>query len=183
MMSVQEKNNALKATEFKWYSVKVTPSSEKKVINYIESQSKKYPDHIGRSFTPIQKEYKMVGKKNVITEKKIMAGYVFLELNPNSTIAFGIIKNMPNVVNFLGGNKTPAPINDEEIERLVGNRKDSPQMVWKLNDWCTINNGPFKGFKGKINNILGEKIIVSVNIFGRETKVETTIESIDKIVS
>ncbi|HBP01162.1 MAG TPA: transcription termination/antitermination protein NusG, partial [Candidatus Moranbacteria bacterium] len=92
----------------------------------------------------------------------------------------------PNVTGFIGLGTTPTPVDPAEIEMLkkrMGVAEPKYKIDVKLGDAIKINDGPFKDFDGKVEEIddAKGKVKVLVSIFGRETPVELDFLQIRKI--
>jgi transcriptional antiterminator NusG len=97
-----------------------------------------------------------------------------------------VVRNTPRVTGFIGSGITPVPVSDEEIKKILKQEnKEEPtyKIDVEIGDIVKINDGPFKDFEGKINEVDREKgkIKVLVNMFGRETPVELDFLQVKKI--
>jgi len=97
------------------------------------------------------------------------------------------VKDVPGVTNFVMTGGNPVPVNDEEIERVLGKvegvkterRIETP---FKKGDIIKVIDGPFKEFVGTVDELFKErgKVRVMVSIFGRLTPVEVDIFQIQE---
>ena len=84
--------------------------------------------------------------------------------------------------------KSPRPSPGREVERFLGvqeeEEKSKPRFKpeWEVGEQVRVVTGPFADFNGVIEdmNIDQQKIVVLVNIFGRDTPVELGFEDIQK---
>ena len=96
------------SNEKKWYVVKAITGKEKKVKEYLESEIKRLnlQDLISTVLIPTEKYYEVKNGKKVSKERNYLPGYVLVE-----TVLVGevvhVIKNVPNVLGFLGTNGEP----------------------------------------------------------------------------
>ena len=97
----------------KWYVVRAISGKEKKVKEYLESEIKrlKLQDHISQVLIPTEKVYQIRKGKKVSKERNYFPGYVLIEADLSGEIPH-IIKNVPNVMGFLGTSGEPEPIRD-----------------------------------------------------------------------
>ena len=111
---------------------------------------------------------------------------VFVEMNMTDEAWF-IVRNTPNVTGFVGshGNRSkPTPLFEQEIQDiLVGMGKvvreiDFDVFVGKR---VRIVNGAFSGFEAPITEINGDKLTLTVDMFGRATPVELDMHQIEDI--
>lgn len=137
------------------------------------------------------------GRKEVkifkITRTRLYPGYIFIEMIMTDE-TWNLVKNTPNVVNFVSNGGQPIELKPKEIKallRLVGleeyEEKARPIKVevdFEVNEMVRINSGPFEDFVGKITEIDPERqeVKVVVSIFGRETPVMLNLSEIEKIV-
>jgi transcriptional antiterminator NusG len=90
------------------------------------------------------------------------------------------------VTGFIGLGTTPTPVDPKEIEMLkkrMGVDEPKYKIDVKVGDMVKINDGPFKEFDGRVNDVDEEKgrVKVLVSIFGRETPVELDFLQIHKL--
>jgi transcriptional antiterminator NusG len=90
------------------------------------------------------------------------------------------------VTGFIGLGTTPTPVDPHEIEMLkkrMGVAEPKYKIDLKIGDSVKINEGPFKDFDGKVQDLNEEKgkVKVLVTIFGRETPVELDFLQVNKI--
>ena len=50
---------------------------------------------------------------------------------------------------------------------------------FELDDFIKINSGPFKDFTGEINEINSNNVVVSIEVFGRKTKISINKDDAD----
>ena len=97
-----------------------------------------------------------------------------------------VVRNTPRVTGFLGAGTTPIPVSKIEMEDLMKRMQMSePEFTidFEIGATVKVNDGPFKGFEGKVSEIDKErgKIKVLVNMFGRDTPVELDSLQIKKV--
>ena len=88
-----------------------------------------------------------------------------------------MVRNTPQVTGFIGAGTMPVPVAADEIKHIqkrMGIEEPKYKIDLSIGEAVTINDGPFKGFDGQVNEIDEEKgkIKVLVSMFGRETPVE-----------
>ena len=94
---------------------------------------------------------------------------------------------MPNVLGFLGGTDKPSPVRNSEVNRLLGNveeteLEETQEIPYEVGETVKVNDGPFSGFHGIIQEVNAEKhkVKVMVMIFGRENPLELNFGQIAK---
>lgn len=137
------------------------------------------------------------GRKEIkifkITRTRLYPGYIFIEMIMSDE-TLNVVKNTPNVVNFVSVGGQPVELSKKEAKALlrlagVEEYEDTPKQIkievdFSLAEMVRINTGPFEDFVGKITSIDPEKqeVKVVVSIFGRETPVILRLSEIEKIV-
>lgn len=134
---------------------------------------------------PKEKKIKMKGGKRTVVEERIYPGYVLVDMIVTDA-SWYVVRNTPNVTGFIGLGTTPTPVDPAEIEMLkkrMGVSEPKYKIELKVNDAIKVNDGPFKDFDGKVQDIDEEKgkVKVLVTIFGRETPVELDFLQVRKI--
>lgn len=179
------------ADERKWYSLRVISGKERKIKERIdmELQRNGWKDFISQVLVPTEKVYKIRNGKKVVSERNILPGYILIEADPErlSGEVVQVIANVPNVINFLGGN-VPAPMRQAEANRLLGKVDESQDAGESLmepfiiGETVKIIDGPFSEFVGDIQEVNEEKkkLKVIVKIFGRGTEVELNFMQVEK---
>lgn len=133
---------------------------------------------------PKEKKIKIKSGKRTVIEERIYPGYVLVEMIVTDA-SWYVVRNTPNVTGFIGLGTTPTPVDSREIEMLkkrMGVAEPKYKIDVKTGDMVKINDGPFKDFEGKVQEVDDDrgKVKVLVSIFGRETPVELDFLQIKK---
>ena len=173
----------------KWYVVRAISGKEKKVKEYLESEIKRLnlEDFISQVLIPTEKVFQIRKGKKISKERNYFPGYVLVEAELTGEIPH-IIKNVPDVLNFLGTKGTPEPIRESEVKRILGKVDELAEMGEEVNipyivgESVTVIDGPFNSFSGIIEEINHEKkkLKVMVKIFGRKTPLELGFMQVEK---
>jgi preprotein translocase SecE subunit len=77
--------------------------------------------HIAQVLIPMEKFYQIRDGKKVSKERNFFPGYVLMEADLTGEIAH-TLKQMPNVIGFLGAEKggDPVPLRQSEVNRILG---------------------------------------------------------------
>jgi transcriptional antiterminator NusG len=171
----------------RWYAIHTYSGYEENVAENLKQriESMDMENKIFAILIPKEKKIKIKNGKRKIVEEKIFPGYVLVDMIVTDD-SWYVVRNTPNVTGFIGTGTTPTPIADEEIKSLQKRMGvDEPQYKIDVNtgDPVRINDGPFKGFEGKISDVDAErgKVKVLVSMFGRETPVELDFLQVKKI--
>lgn len=178
----------------KWYVVRAISGKEKKVKELIDmevSRTKSMKDRIAQVLIPMEKFYQIREGKKVSKERNFFPGYVLMEADLTGEIAHSI-KNLPNVIGFLGAEKggDPLPLRQAEVNRILGTvdelaeAGEASHNPYHVGEGVKVIDGPFNGFNGVIEEINEEKkkLKVMVKIFGRRTPLELSFMQVEKEV-
>lgn len=177
-------------SDFKWYVVRAITGQEKKVKAMIESELafEKLTDYVPQILIPTQRVYEIKNGKKTSREKSYFPGYILINANLVGEV-LPTIKGINGVVGFLGdegGN--PIPMRQSEVNRILGQvdeaNEDGESMVepFIVGEMVKVNDGPFSGFNGVIEEVNEEKkkLKVMVKIFGRKTPLELNYVQVEK---
>ncbi len=172
----------------KWYVLHTYVGKEKKVKEAIEKhlESSDLKEYFGEIVIPVHNTFVMRDGKKKVIEKKIFPNYVLIEMEMTPE-TYQFVLQLPATTKFLGGNKTPKPLSEKEVNRLLGTKKDKDAitggMKYLVGDRIKIIDGPFDDFEGAIERIIEdkEKLVVNVTVFGRITPVEVSFTQVEKL--
>ena len=161
--------------------VKAISGKEKKVKEYLESEIKRLnlQDLIATVLIPTEKYFEVKNGKKVCKERNYLPGYVLVEAVLVGEVVH-VIKDVPNVLGFLGTNGEPDPLRPQEVKRILGKVDELQGMgagsdvTFMVGQSVIVNDGPFSTFNGIIEEVNEEKkkLKVAVKIFGRKTPLE-----------
>ena len=173
----------------KWYVVRAVSGKEKKVKEYIESEISRLglQDFLSQVLIPTEKVYQVRKGKKISKERNYFPGYVLIEAALVGELTH-IIRNIPNVLGFLGTGNEPSPMRASEVKRILGKvdelaeQSEGINVPFILGETVKVVDGPFNSFSGVIEEINEEKkkLKVMVKIFGRKTPLEPTFMQVEK---
>jgi transcriptional antiterminator NusG len=176
----------------RWYVVHTYSGYEQKVKSDLEHRIETYgaQDLITDIQIPTEEvtEIKDGGKRDT-KEAKVFPGYVLVRMEMSDD-TWTIVRNTAGVTGFVGTNGKPSPLRREEYNKIMhkGPRSsgESPKRTstnLESGMHVVVTNGPLSGFDGSISEVNAEsnKVKVMLEIFGRETPVELTIDQIKVI--
>jgi transcriptional antiterminator NusG len=196
----QQEPNSEHPTDLRprWYAIQVASGCEKRVQANLEqrSQTLDVADRILQieiPQTPIVKMRKDGSKQQ--SQEKVFPGYVLIRMIMDSQV-WQIVKNTPNVINFVGAEKQrpygrgrghvePMPLSPSEVERVFRQSEEQEPVVQAkvaVGDKIVVLSGPFKDFDGEVVEVSSErnKLKALLSIFGRETPVELEFNQVEK---
>jgi transcriptional antiterminator NusG len=177
--------------ELKWYVLRAIGGKEKKVKEYIESEIShlNLQDYIAQVLIPTEKIYQIKNGKKVSKERSYLPGYVLIEAALVGEITH-ILKNVPNVIGFLGAERggEPVPMRQSEVNRILGKVDELSEtdeeisVPFFVGEAVKVVDGPFNSFSGVIEEVNNEKkkLKVIVKIFGRKTPLELSFMQVEK---
>ena len=173
----------------KWYIVHTYSGFEKKVAESLQQRVQAYglQAEIGEVLIPTEDVVEMRAGKKVVSSKRFFPGYILVEMNMTDN-AWHVVKNTPKVTGFVGAGAKPTPLTKDEVEQILTQvrtaaEKPKPKYTFDKGDDVRINEGPFSGFNGKVDEVNHEKntLKVMVTIFGRSTPVELDFLQVEKL--
>ncbi len=173
-----------------WYVIHSYSGYENKVKANLETriQSMHMEDRIFEVHIPMEDVVEFKGGKKVTVPKKVFPGYILVRMSLDDDSWYAV-RNTPGVTGFVAGNaQKPTPLSRREVERFLGvqeeEEKGKPRFKpeWDVGEQVRVVTGPFADFNGVIEelNVDQQKVVVLVNIFGRDTPVELGFEDIQK---
>lgn len=178
-------------TTKKWYVLRAIGGKEKKVKEYIENEiaNGDLKGFVEQVLIPTEKVYQIRNGKKISKERNFFPGYVLIEATLVGEVAH-TLRNVPNVIGFLGDTKggDPVPMRQNEVNRILGRVDELAETGEELNipfvvgETVKVIDGPFNGFNGTIEAINEEKkkLQVMVKIFGRKTPLELSFMQVEK---
>ena len=173
----------------KWYVVRAISGKEKKVKEYLESEIKRLglQEKISQVLIPTEKVYQIRKGKKVSKERNYFPGYVLVEADLSGETPH-IIRNIPDVLGFLGTKGHADPIIPSEVKRILGKvdelaeQGEGVNIPFIVGETVKVIDGPFNSFNGVIEEINEEKkrLKVMVKIFGRKTPLELGFMQVEK---
>ncbi|MCE9600585.1 MAG: transcription termination/antitermination protein NusG [Gemmatimonadetes bacterium] len=168
----------------RWYAVQTTSGHENKVRMLIQRKIDADPHpadarHIRQALVPAEQVVEIKNGKKVTVERKVFPGYVLVEMEVSEDTQH-TINAIQGVIKFVGKERDPQPLRDDEVKRLLGiaieeevsaPKEEIPFLVGQA---VAIMDGPFTDFNGTVEEVMVDKgkVRVSVSLFGRPTSVE-----------
>lgn len=175
----------------KWYVVRAISGKEKKVKDLIELEVKRnnLEDFVSQVLIPTEKVFQIRNGKKISKERSFFPGYVLIEAELVGEVPH-VIKNVNNVIGFLGAEKggDPVPLRSGEVKRILGkvdelaDSEEEMSIPFVVGESVKVIDGPFNNFNGVIEEINEEKkkLKVMVKIFGRKTPLELGYMQVEK---
>ncbi|MTD32204.1 transcription termination/antitermination protein NusG [Planomicrobium sp. YIM 101495] len=176
--------------EKNWYVVHTYSGYENKVKANLEKrvETMGMQDKIFRVMVPEDEEVDFKDGKKRTVMRKTFPGYVLVELIMTDE-SWYVVRNTPGVTGFIGssgGGAKPTPLLEEEAEFILKQMGLSDRKVeidYAVGDVVEVMEGPFANFQGKVEETddTKGKVKVSIDMFGRETKLELDFGQVQKV--
>ena len=174
---------------YKWYIANTYSGSEEtaKISLKERIQKAKLENSFGEIFVPKTSVERVLksGKRKLI-DKTSFPGYILIQMELNDH-TMGCVTSTPKVTGFVGNRRSPKPMNDKEVLRLLNPKEKLDKEVistlkFDKGEVVKVKDGPFTNFDGVVEEIRADKmkLKVLVSIFGRETPVELAYSQVEK---
>ena len=171
-----------------WYSLRVMSGKENKVKDSIFREldfDKDLKANVEEILIPTENIVHIKDGKKTVKEKSLLPGYMLVKMMMNNETKF-FIENIDGVMSFVGPKGNPQPVTDNEMARYLSSSEnqdssieDVEEIPFKVGDSVKVIDGPFKEFNGLVQEINDKnRIKVNVNIFGRPTPIELSMNQI-----
>jgi transcriptional antiterminator NusG len=174
----------------RWYVVSVYSGFEDKVVEAIRDQAAKkgLSEYFEDILVAKEDVLEMKRGVKVAVEKNFFPGYILVKMILTDD-TWHLVRQTARVSGFVGGKSRPLPMSQAEVDRILGQVKDSlekPQnlIYFEVGEQVRVSEGPFATFSGLVEDVDMEKsrLKVSVSIFGRATPVDLEFTQVEKIV-
>src|SRR5262245_40167262 len=168
----------------RWYAIQTTAGHENKVRSLIQRKLEQDPraveeKPIRQALVPTEQVVEIKNGKKVNVERKKYPGYVLVEMAMTQE-TIHTINSIQGVIKFVGQEKAPQPLRQEEVNRILGiadeKAEETPreEIPFLVGQAVAITEGPFTDFNGTVEEVMADKgkVRVSVSLFGRPTSVE-----------
>ena len=169
-----------------WFILKVQVNRENSICDALWRRVKVagLERFFGEILVPTEdiREFTKSGKQRIV-KRKLYPGYIVVNMSINDDSWF-LVRETPGIGDFTGAAGKPAPLSQEEIDRIVASTKpetvkQSEESVkigikFKEGDRVRVKEGYFQNYEGEVSNIdeRNGRVTVMINIFGRPNPVE-----------
>lgn len=175
----------------KWYVVHTYSGCEQKVradiLEAIKLEPKEIQERLGEIIVPMEPPPPPGEPKRPGGRKKFFPGYILVQADLNEHL-LNFIRHRPNVTGFVGTERGPVPLSEEEVERIrtqmeKGVVETATEVQFDEGMAVRIKDGPFVNFSGIVEEVKAEKrkLRVLVTIFGRATPVEVDFSQVERV--
>ena len=173
-----------KMTDARWYAVQTYSGHENKVQKLIQRKIDEEPGEeaeakeIQDALVPTQDVVEIRNGKRVTVTRRLYPGYVLVKMVLTDR-TMHIINNIQGVIKFVGSGRSPQPLREDEINKILGIEVESEEekheeIPFHIDQVVEVIKGPFTDFSGTVQEVYPDKgkVKVEVSLFGRPTSVE-----------
>jgi transcriptional antiterminator NusG len=171
-----------------WYIIHTYSGHEAKAMRALLDRAKAMgkEDFFDEVLIPEETVVEMVKGEKRTSKRKYFPGYILVHMELTDE-TWHIVRGTPKITGFVGGDKKPPPISDEEVARMTqqikdGAAKPKPKILFDQGENVRVVTGPFANFSGFIDEVMPEKekLRVMVHVFGRATPVVLDYTNVEK---
>jgi transcriptional antiterminator NusG len=171
-----------------WYIVHTYSGHEAKAMRALLERAKSmgHDADFDEVLIPEETVVETVKGQKRTSKRKYFPGYILVRMALNDE-TWHIVRGTPKITGFVGGDKNPPPISDEEVARMTqqikeGASKPKPKIMFEEGENVRVVDGPFVNFSGFIDEVMQdkEKLRVMVQVFGRATPVVLDYTNVEK---
>ena len=171
-----------------WYIVHTYSGHEQKAMQALLERAKALgkEELFDEVLIPEETVVEVVKGEKRTSKRKYFPGYIIVRMELTDE-TWHIVRGTPKITGFVGGEKRPPPISDEEVARMTqqikeGATKPKPKIMFDEGENVRVVSGPFANFSGYIDEVMEEKekLKVMVQVFGRATPVVLDYMNVEK---
>jgi transcriptional antiterminator NusG len=171
-----------------WYIVHTYSGHEAKAMRALLERAKSmgHDADFDEVLIPEETVVETVKGQKRTSKRKYFPGYILVRMALNDE-TWHIVRGTPKITGFVGGDKNPPPISDEEVARMTqqikeGASKPKPKIMFEEGENVRVVDGPFVNFSGFVDEVMQdkEKLRVMVQVFGRATPVVLDYTNVEK---
>jgi transcriptional antiterminator NusG len=174
---------------YQWYAIQTYAGSEQSVKKAIKQLviDYKIEDKVKDIVVPTEEVIEVKNGVKKITERSIYSGYAFGYIDLDTDL-WHKIQSLPRVSRFIGEQKTPTPLSEADIKKILEKMENKsaprPKIEFETGEMVRIIDGPFANFTGMVDeyDLDHGKLKLNVSIFGRNTLVEILYTQVEKII-
>ena len=171
-----------------WYIIHTYSGHEAKAMRALLDRAKAMgkEECFDEVLIPEETVVEMVKGEKRTSKRKYFPGYILVHMELTDE-TWHMVRGTPKTTGFVGGDKNPPPISDEEVARMTQQIKEGaanpkPKILFDQGENVRVVNGPFANFSGFVDEVMAEKekLRVMVQVFGRATPVVLDYTNVEK---
>ena len=153
--------------EHPWFALQVRTRHELGVAGFLEAKGYK-------QFVPLYKSRKRWSDRIKVTEAPLFPGYLFCRFDPQHRLP---ILKTPGVIQIVGYNRIPSPIDEVEISAIqtliASGLQTQPWPFLAVGERVRIESGALRGVDGIVVKMKeNHRLVVSITLLRRSVAVE-----------
>ncbi len=168
----------------KWYVLHTFSGYENVAKENLEIVIEKYnlQERIFDITIPMEDVVEEKNGKRKVVSKKIMPGYILVKMNYGDDIWHAVTRTR-GITGFVGPKGRPLHLTEDEIRKMRLEKIEVEHINLAINDKVEVLDGALFGFVGTVVSLdaSGRRCRVMVEMFGRETPVDLSLDQIRKI--
>jgi transcriptional antiterminator NusG len=166
------------AIAYPWFALQVRGRRELAVAEYLRGQGYEW-------FLPLYNCKKRWSDRIKEAESPLFPGYLFCRFDPQWRLP---ILKIPGVIQIVGSNRQPAPVDEHEITAIqtliASGSQNQPWPFLEVGDLVRIESGPLSGLEGILVEFRGRhRLVLSVTLLQRSVAVELHSEIVTSLRS
>ncbi len=155
----------------RWYVIHTYSGYENKVKVNLEKkiESQNLQDKIFNVVIPLENDVEEVDGKERVVKRKLFPGYVLVDMIVDN-YSWYIVRNTEGVTGFVGTEKDPIPLSDEEAQKILSGTMG--EVAFAVGDRVTVTDDWFEGKSGVIVEINAAEARAKVEIDGKPVDLE-----------
>lgn len=172
---------AVNRTDMSWYVLKVQTNRERTIRDALLKRihGEKLEEYFGEIVIPSERVVDTRSGSHREQDRKLFPGYIMVQMILNDETWY-LVRDTGGVGDFAGAAGKPLPMEQHEVDRMLGRAEQQSTAVPKvkigfaIGDLLKIREGTFENFEGRVEGIDEQsgKVSVLIEIFGRSTPVE-----------
>ena len=190
----------LRAQVGDWYVIHTYSGMENRVKQNLDNRVKTLgmEDYIYEAVVPTEEVMETRNGARKTVTRTVLPGYVLVRMELTDA-SWAAVRHTPSVTGFVAHANAPVPLSLEEVEKMLApaalaaaaalstgpkrNMKKIEIADFKVGDSVMVVQGPFAGVHATITeiNANSQRLKALVEILGRETPVDLTLDQIQKV--
>ena len=173
--------SAVNRADMSWYVLKVQTNRERTIRDALlkKINGEKLEEYFGEIVIPSERVVDTRSGNHREQDRKLFPGYIMVQMVLNDETWY-LVRDTGGVGDFAGAAGKPLPMEQHEVDRMLGRAEQQSTAVPKvkigfaIGDLLKIREGTFENFEGRVEGIDEQsgKVSVLIEIFGRSTPVE-----------
>jgi transcriptional antiterminator NusG len=164
-----------------WYVVHTYSGYENKVKANLERliHTANMSNMIFNVVVPVEDEVEIKDGKKKVVQRKVFPGYVLVDMIVDEH-SWYVVRNTTGVTGFVGSEKHPIPLTEEEAYRILSPQTSARQALPEVavDDKVIIKSGYFEDYTGTVTAVDTEKQRVKVLV--EDTPIDLDFDQVEK---